>query len=54
MQEELARAELAEAMGYDDVWVPGRADPYCLAGDALLLTGETRRARSVSTSAPPS
>jgi alkanesulfonate monooxygenase SsuD/methylene tetrahydromethanopterin reductase-like flavin-dependent oxidoreductase (luciferase family) len=40
VQEELARAELAEAMGYDDVWVPEQHfSPYCLAGDALLLAG---------------
>ena len=40
VQEELARAELAEALGYDDVWVPEQHfSPYCLAGDALLLAG---------------
>ncbi len=38
--EELARAELAEALGFDDVWVPEQHfSPYCLAGDALLLAG---------------
>src|SRR5439155_103477 len=48
--EELARAELAEALGFDDVWVPEQHfSPYCLAGDALLLAGHlaarTRRVR---------
>jgi alkanesulfonate monooxygenase SsuD/methylene tetrahydromethanopterin reductase-like flavin-dependent oxidoreductase (luciferase family) len=48
--EELARAELAEALGFDDVWVPEQHfSPYCLAGDALLLAGNlaarTRRVR---------
>jgi alkanesulfonate monooxygenase SsuD/methylene tetrahydromethanopterin reductase-like flavin-dependent oxidoreductase (luciferase family) len=34
--EELARAELAEALGFDDLWVPEQHfSPYCLAGDAL-------------------
>ena len=38
--EELARAELAEALGFDDIWVPEQHfSPYCLAGDALLLAG---------------
>jgi alkanesulfonate monooxygenase SsuD/methylene tetrahydromethanopterin reductase-like flavin-dependent oxidoreductase (luciferase family) len=38
--EELARAELAEALGFDDIWVPEQHfAPYCLAGDALLLAG---------------
>jgi alkanesulfonate monooxygenase SsuD/methylene tetrahydromethanopterin reductase-like flavin-dependent oxidoreductase (luciferase family) len=50
MREELARAELAEALGFDDVWVPEQHfSPYCLAGDALLLAGNlaarTRRVR---------
>src|SRR4029453_2328361 len=50
VQEELARAELAEALGFDDVWVPEQHfSPYCLAGDALLLAGNlaarTRRVR---------
>jgi alkanesulfonate monooxygenase SsuD/methylene tetrahydromethanopterin reductase-like flavin-dependent oxidoreductase (luciferase family) len=50
LQEELARAELAEALGFDDVWVPEQHfSPYCLAGDALLLAGHlaarTRRVR---------
>jgi alkanesulfonate monooxygenase SsuD/methylene tetrahydromethanopterin reductase-like flavin-dependent oxidoreductase (luciferase family) len=48
--EELERAELAEALGFDDVWVPEQHfSPYCLAGDALLLAGHlaarTRRVR---------
>jgi len=38
--EEIARAELAETLGFDDVWVPEQHfSPYCLAGDALLLAG---------------
>ena len=38
--EELARAELAESLGFDDIWVPEQHfSPYCLAGDALLLAG---------------
>jgi alkanesulfonate monooxygenase SsuD/methylene tetrahydromethanopterin reductase-like flavin-dependent oxidoreductase (luciferase family) len=50
VQDELARAELAEALGFDDVWVPEQHfSPYCLAGDALLLAGHlaarTRRVR---------
>jgi alkanesulfonate monooxygenase SsuD/methylene tetrahydromethanopterin reductase-like flavin-dependent oxidoreductase (luciferase family) len=50
VREELARAELAEALGFDDVWVPEQHfSPYCLAGDALLLAGHlaarTRRVR---------
>ena len=48
--EELERAELAETLGYDEVWVPEQHfSPYCLAGDALLLAGHlaarTRRVR---------
>jgi alkanesulfonate monooxygenase SsuD/methylene tetrahydromethanopterin reductase-like flavin-dependent oxidoreductase (luciferase family) len=48
--EEIARAELAEALGFDDVWLPEQHfSPYCLAGDALLLAGHlaarTRRVR---------
>src|SRR5262249_58139182 len=48
--DELARAELAEALGFDDVWVPEQHfSPYCLAGDALLLAAHlaasTRRVR---------
>jgi alkanesulfonate monooxygenase SsuD/methylene tetrahydromethanopterin reductase-like flavin-dependent oxidoreductase (luciferase family) len=48
--EELERAELAEAMGYDEVWVPEQHfAPYCLCGDALLVAGliasRTRRVR---------
>ena len=40
VQQELERAELADALGYDDVWVPEQHfSPYCLAGDALLLAG---------------
>jgi alkanesulfonate monooxygenase SsuD/methylene tetrahydromethanopterin reductase-like flavin-dependent oxidoreductase (luciferase family) len=40
VQQELERAELAEALGYDDVWVPEQHfSPYCLAGDALLIAG---------------
>jgi alkanesulfonate monooxygenase SsuD/methylene tetrahydromethanopterin reductase-like flavin-dependent oxidoreductase (luciferase family) len=50
VREELARAELAEALGFDEVWVPEQHfSPYCLAGDALLLAGHlaarTRRVR---------
>jgi len=50
MAEEVARAELADALGFDDVWVPEQHfSPYCLAGDALLLAGNlaarTRRVR---------
>src|SRR5205823_7238064 len=50
MAEELERVELAEALGFDDVWVPEQHfAPYCLAGDALLLAGHlaarTRRVR---------
>jgi hypothetical protein len=38
--EEIARAELAEALGFDDIWLPEQHfSPYCLAGDALLLAG---------------
>jgi alkanesulfonate monooxygenase SsuD/methylene tetrahydromethanopterin reductase-like flavin-dependent oxidoreductase (luciferase family) len=38
--EELARVELSEALGYDDVWIPEQHfSPYCLSGDALLLAG---------------
>src|SRR6202008_4295598 len=49
-REELARAELAEALGFDEIWVPEQHfSPYCLAGDALLLAGHiaarTRRVR---------
>src|ERR1051326_1672510 len=41
--EELARAELAEALGFDDVWLPAQHfSPSCLAGDALLLAGHLR------------
>src|ERR1051325_96116 len=48
--EELARAELAEALGFDEVWLPEQHfSPYCLAGDALLLAAHlaarTRRVR---------
>ena len=47
---ELERAEFAEALGFDEVWVPEQHfSPYCLAGDALLLAGHlaarTRRVR---------
>ncbi len=50
VRDELARAELADALGFDDVWVPEQHfSPYCLAGDALLLAGHlaarTRRVR---------
>jgi alkanesulfonate monooxygenase SsuD/methylene tetrahydromethanopterin reductase-like flavin-dependent oxidoreductase (luciferase family) len=50
VRQELARAELAEALGYDDIWLPEQHfSPYCLAGDALLLAGHlaarTRRVR---------
>jgi alkanesulfonate monooxygenase SsuD/methylene tetrahydromethanopterin reductase-like flavin-dependent oxidoreductase (luciferase family) len=50
MAEELARVELAEALGFDDVWVPEQHfSPYCLCGDALLMAGHlaarTRRVR---------
>jgi alkanesulfonate monooxygenase SsuD/methylene tetrahydromethanopterin reductase-like flavin-dependent oxidoreductase (luciferase family) len=50
IREELARAELADALGFDDVWVPEQHfSPYCLACDALLLAGQlatrTRRVR---------
>jgi len=50
IREELARAELAETLGFDEVWVPEQHfSPYCLAGDALLLAGHlaarTRRVR---------
>ncbi len=50
VREELARAELAEAIGFDEIWVPEQHfSPYCLAGDALLLAGHlaarTRRVR---------
>lgn len=38
VSEELERAVLAEAMGYDEVWVPEQHfSPYCLCGDALLM-----------------
>src|SRR5262249_20343978 len=48
--EELARAELAETLGFDEVWVPEQHfSPYCLSGDALLMAGllaaRTRRVR---------
>ena len=48
--EELARVELSDALGFDDVWVPEQHfSPYCLAGDALLVAGHlaarTRRVR---------
>jgi hypothetical protein len=40
MAEEIARAELAETLGFDDVWVPEQHfSPYCLCGDALLMAG---------------
>jgi alkanesulfonate monooxygenase SsuD/methylene tetrahydromethanopterin reductase-like flavin-dependent oxidoreductase (luciferase family) len=50
MREELLRVELAEALGFDDVWVPEQHfSPYCLCGDALLMAGHvaarTRRVR---------
>ena len=50
LREELERAELADALGYDEIWVPEQHfSPYCLAGDALLLAGHlaarTRRVR---------
>src|SRR6185436_11117533 len=50
MREELARAELSESLGFDEIWVPEQHfSPYCLAGDALLLAGHlaarTRRVR---------
>ena len=50
VREELERAELADALGFDDVWVPEQHfSPYCLAADALLLAGHlaarTRRVR---------
>ena len=36
--EELGRAELAEELGFDDVWLPEQHfSPYCLCGDALLM-----------------
>jgi hypothetical protein len=49
IREELARAELADALGFDDIWVPEQHfSPYCLAGDALLLAGQlTARTRRV-------
>src|SRR5438128_5812007 len=40
MAEEIERAEFAEALGFDDVWVPEQHfSPYCLCGDALLMGG---------------
>ena len=50
MVEEIERAELAEALGYDMIWVPEQHfAPYCLCGDALLMAGHlaarTRRVR---------
>jgi alkanesulfonate monooxygenase SsuD/methylene tetrahydromethanopterin reductase-like flavin-dependent oxidoreductase (luciferase family) len=40
MRQELERAELAEELGFDDVWVPEQHfSPYCLSGDALLMAG---------------
>jgi len=40
MREELERAELAEELGYDHVWVPEQHfSPYCLCGDALTMAG---------------
>jgi alkanesulfonate monooxygenase SsuD/methylene tetrahydromethanopterin reductase-like flavin-dependent oxidoreductase (luciferase family) len=40
VQQELERAELSEALGYDDVWVPEQHfSPYCMSGDALLMAG---------------
>jgi alkanesulfonate monooxygenase SsuD/methylene tetrahydromethanopterin reductase-like flavin-dependent oxidoreductase (luciferase family) len=40
MAEEIERAVLAEALGFDDVWVPEQHfSPYCLCGDALLMAG---------------
>jgi alkanesulfonate monooxygenase SsuD/methylene tetrahydromethanopterin reductase-like flavin-dependent oxidoreductase (luciferase family) len=40
LEEELSRAVLAEALGFDDVWVPEQHfAPYCLSGDALLMAG---------------
>lgn len=36
--QEIARVRLAEALGYDSVWVPEQHFfPYCLSGDALHL-----------------
>jgi len=38
--EEIERAVLAEALGFDDIWVPEQHfSPYCLCGDALLMAG---------------
>lgn len=38
--EEITRAVLAEALGFDDIWVPEQHfSPYCLCGDALLMAG---------------
>ena len=38
--EEIARAELAEALGFDDIWLPEQHfSPCCLAGAALLVAG---------------
>ncbi len=40
MRQELERAELAEELGFDDVWGPEQHfSPYRLSGDALLLAG---------------
>jgi alkanesulfonate monooxygenase SsuD/methylene tetrahydromethanopterin reductase-like flavin-dependent oxidoreductase (luciferase family) len=40
MVEELERAEIAERLGYEMVWVPEQHfSPYCLCGDALLMAG---------------
>ncbi len=48
--QEIERVRLAEALGYDSVWVPEQHFfPYCLSGDALHvmshIAGLTRRVR---------
>jgi alkanesulfonate monooxygenase SsuD/methylene tetrahydromethanopterin reductase-like flavin-dependent oxidoreductase (luciferase family) len=48
--DEMARLELAEALGYDDVWVPEQHfTPYCMSNDPLLLAAHaaarTKRVR---------
>jgi hypothetical protein len=47
---DMERIELAEALGYDDVWLPEQHfTPYCMSNDALLLAAHaaarTKRVR---------
>ena len=51
--EEIARAELAEALGFDDIWLPEQHfSPYCLAATRSSSPGTWPRVRAASGSAP--